>query len=53
MNHCDQSARKSWEISGALLNSGDYAGNVVPPSPPLSLTLCWQSPFFPSVLVHS
>lgn len=31
MNHCDKSALKSWEISGALLNSGDYKGNVVPP----------------------
>lgn len=34
MNHCDQSALKSWEVSGALLNSGDYTGNVVPPPHP-------------------
>lgn len=40
MNHCDKSALKSWEISGALLNSGDYKGNAVPfPLPsPLPLT---------------
>lgn len=52
MNHCDKSALKSWEISGALLNSGDYKGNVVPLSLPLSLSLCWQGPSL-SVLVHS
>lgn len=38
MNHCAKSALKSWEISGALLNSGDYKGNVVPPSHSLSLS---------------
>lgn len=52
MNHCDKSALKSWEISGALLNSGDYQGNVVPPLPhPLSLSFCWQGPSL-SVLVQ-
>lgn len=34
MNHCDKRALKSWEISGALLNSGDYQGNAMPPRPP-------------------
>lgn len=34
MNRCGKSALKSWEISGALLNSGDYKGNVVPPPIP-------------------
>ena len=53
MNHCDKSALKSWEISGALLNSGDYKGNVVPlshPSPSPSAGKVLPSP---SVLVHS
>lgn len=45
MNHCDKSALKSWEISGALLNSGDYKGNVVPP--PLPSPSCFAGKVLP------